>query len=148
MELGIDETAHLNVFAFPTQAQQYTDEIICLIKDNPNPVIFKISCLGQIPICDVDQEIVEFDRLLLGKSLTKTLTLTNNCALPIKWTLQTDEQNAEIFFAISKVKEILKPCKEELVDITFKADKQGKFSEKLTLLVSDNENENQVLQEQ
>ena len=42
MELEIDETKHLAVFAFPDQARLFKDEIVCLLKDNPNPTIFNI----------------------------------------------------------------------------------------------------------
>jgi len=42
MELKMDETKNLTVFAFPDQAKLYKDEIICLLKDNPNPVIFSV----------------------------------------------------------------------------------------------------------
>jgi hydrocephalus-inducing protein len=42
MELKIDETKNLTVYAFPDQAKLFKDEIICLIKDNPNPVIFSM----------------------------------------------------------------------------------------------------------
>jgi hydrocephalus-inducing protein len=42
MELKIDETKNLTVYAFPEQAKLYKDEIICLLKDNPNPVIFNV----------------------------------------------------------------------------------------------------------
>lgn len=42
MELDIDETKHLSVFAFPDQARLFKDEVVCLLKDNPNPTIFNI----------------------------------------------------------------------------------------------------------
>jgi len=42
MELEIDETKHLTVFSFPDQARLFKDEIVCLLKDNPNPTIFNI----------------------------------------------------------------------------------------------------------
>ena len=38
-KLKVDETLNLQVFAFPEEARLYKDEIICLIKDNPNPTI-------------------------------------------------------------------------------------------------------------
>ena len=75
MDLKVDETKHLTVFSFPDQAKLFKDEIICLLKDNPNPVIFSVQCLGAKPVVEVDQDVVEFDRLLLEKKLTKTLTL-------------------------------------------------------------------------
>lgn len=42
MELEVDETKQLTVFAFPEQARLYKDEIVCLLKDNPNPTVFSI----------------------------------------------------------------------------------------------------------
>ena len=40
--LGMDETLQLRVYAFPEQAQLYSDQLVVLIKDNPNPVILPI----------------------------------------------------------------------------------------------------------
>jgi len=42
MDLKIDETKHLTVYSFPDDARPYKDEVICLLKDNPNPVIFNV----------------------------------------------------------------------------------------------------------
>lgn len=42
MELKIDETKNLTVYGFPDQAKPYKDDVICLLKDNPNPVIFSV----------------------------------------------------------------------------------------------------------
>ena len=36
---------------------------------------------------EVDSDVVQFDRLLLEKQMTKTLKLTNTCAIPVKWKL-------------------------------------------------------------
>jgi hypothetical protein len=41
-KLKVDETLNLQVFAFPDEAKLYKDEIICLLKDNPNPTILSI----------------------------------------------------------------------------------------------------------
>jgi len=40
MVLETDETKNLTVFAFPDQAKLFKDEIVCLLKNNPNPAIF------------------------------------------------------------------------------------------------------------
>lgn len=138
MELAVDETKHLTVYAFPEKAQGYKDEIICLIKDNPNPILFSVGCLGSKPQVEVDQDVVEFDRLLLDKELTKTLTLKNTCAIPTKWKLSGVENLPEEF-NVSKTSGLLKPCKDEVIEITFKAQKEQKFEPKLTLEVEDTE---------
>lgn len=41
-KLKVDETLNLQVFAFPEEDKLYKDEIICLLKDNPNPTILQI----------------------------------------------------------------------------------------------------------
>ncbi len=118
--IKIDETKTLTVFAFPDKAQLFKDEVICLIKDNPNPVVFNVQCLGAKPVVEVDQEVVEFDRLLLEKSLTKTLTLKNVCAIPVKWRLTGIEELPEEI-EVLKSSGMLKPCKEEVIDVKFVA---------------------------
>ena len=138
MDLKVDETKHLTVYSFPHEAKPFKDEVVCLLKDNPNPVIFNVQCLGAKPVVEVDQDVVEFDRLLLDKKLTKTLTLKNVCSIPVKWKLSGVEGLPEEF-VVSKTSGMIKPCKEELVEITFSAKKEQKFSPKLTLEVEDTE---------
>lgn len=132
ISLDIDQTINLNVYAFPDEAKLYKDEVICLIKDNPNPAIFPIQCLGAKPIIKTDMEVVKFERALIGKQLTKTLTLTNACALPVKWNLSGVEGLPQEF-TVSKTNGTLKPCKDEAIDISFNSIKEQKFIEKLIL---------------
>lgn len=120
MTLEIDETKILTVFAFPDHAKLYKDEIVCLLKDNPNPTIFSIQVLGAEPVIEVDQEVVAFDRLLLGKTLKKTLTLKNVSAIPAIWKFNgVDSLPSE--FKVSHSSGTLKPCQEQMIDITFEA---------------------------
>lgn len=120
MTLEIDETKILTVFAFPDHAKLYKDEIVCLLKDNPNPTIFSIQVLGAEPVIEVDQEVVAFDRLLLGKTLKKTLTLKNVSAIPAIWKFNgVDSLPSE--FKVSNTSGTLKPCQEQMIDITFEA---------------------------
>jgi len=109
MELEVDETKHLTVFSFPDQARLFKDEIVCLLKDNPNPTIFNIQALGAEPVIEVDTETVSFDRLLLGKKLVKTLTLKNTSPIPANWKLQGIEALREEF-KVSHTSGTLKPC--------------------------------------
>ncbi len=54
MELKIDETKNLTVYGFPDAAKIFKDEVICLLRDNPNPVIFAVQCQGAKPMVEVD----------------------------------------------------------------------------------------------
>jgi hydrocephalus-inducing protein len=138
MELEVDESKELTVYAFPEQARLYKDEIVCLLKDNPNPTIFPLQALGAEPAVEVDQDVVAFDRLLLGKKLTKSLTLKNVCAIPANWKLSGVEAlPAE--FTVSHTSGTLAPYQEQVVEITFAAGVEDKFEPQLTLEVTDTE---------
>lgn len=107
-KLKVDETLNLQVFAFPEAAQLYKDEVICLIKDNPNPTILQIQCLGAQPIVNIDQEIVKFERALIGKQPKQEFVLTNACAIPVNWKLSGVE-TLPTEFGISKTSGLPKP---------------------------------------
>lgn len=74
----------------------------------------------------------------MDKKLTKTLTIKNTCTIPVKWKLSGTEALPEEF-EVSKNSGLIKPCKEEVVEITFSAKKEHKFLNKLVLEVEDNE---------
>lgn len=138
MELEIDETKMLTVYSFPDQAKIFKDEVLCLVKDNPNPTCFSIQAQGAEPVVSVDQDCVEFDRLLLGKKLTKTLTLKNVCSIPTKWKL-TGVEDLPAEFTVSHTNDILKPQQEQVIQITFEAKEENKFEPNISLEVEDTE---------
>jgi hydrocephalus-inducing protein len=75
---------------------------------------------------EVDQEVVAFDRLLLGKKLTKTLTLKNVCPIPTNWKLSgVDALPGE--FNVSATSGTLVPFQEQVLEITFEAREEDKF---------------------
>jgi hydrocephalus-inducing protein len=107
-----------------------------LIKDNPNAVVLPIQCLGAKPSVAVSHDTVMFERALLGKTLTKTLTLTNTCPLKVNWKLnKIDALPSE--FSVKPTSGTLLPFKEEGIDITFNSISQKKFLEQITLEVED-----------
>lgn len=70
--------------------------------------------------------------------MTKTLTLKNICAIPIKWKFSGVSELPEEF-TVSKTNGTIKPCKDEIVEITFLAKAEKKFNPKITLEVDDTE---------
>lgn len=57
----------LNVWAYPTAVGTFEDSIVCCIKENPEPAIFKLSCQGIRPELELDPRQLHFDRLLLHR---------------------------------------------------------------------------------
>lgn len=55
----------LNIWAYPKTPGFFEDVIVGCIKENPEPVVFKISCHGVRPELELDKRIIQFDRVLL-----------------------------------------------------------------------------------
>lgn len=70
--------------------------------------------------------------------MTKTLTLKNTSSIPIKWKL-TGVEGLPEEFEVSKTNGMIKPCKEEVVEISFTAKVEKKFLHKIILEVEDTE---------
>lgn len=138
MNLKVEETQNLTVWCFPQDNKVYTDKIVSLLKDNPNPAVFNVQCTGAKPVVKIDNPNVQFDRLLLNKPAKRTLKLTNDCQIPVKWELKSAEA-IPVEFKISKMDGVLKPCQDVDIEITFSSEKQDQFTHKLTLAVEDTE---------
>jgi len=83
---------------------------------------------------------VAFDRLLLGKKLTKTLTLKNVCPIPATWKLsEKDIEALPEEFKVSHTSGTLKPCQEQVIEIVFEAKEENSFEPNITLEVEDTE---------
>jgi hydrocephalus-inducing protein len=57
----------LRIFATPKETKHYEDNLICCIKENPEPVIFKFSCHGQKPELQLDKKEFLFKQVLLHR---------------------------------------------------------------------------------
>jgi hypothetical protein len=75
----------VNVAAFPKIATYFEDTFIISILDNPEPFLFKISCIGVKPELEIDRKTLAFDRLLLGRSDRKEFKLKNPTYMPVSW---------------------------------------------------------------
>ena len=82
--------------------------------------------------------MVAFDRLLLGKKLTKTLTLKNVCPIPANWKLSGVTELPEEF-KVSLSSGTLKPCQEQVIEIEFEAKDEKEFEPSISLEVEDTE---------
>lgn len=70
----------LTLWAYPKTPGFFEDAVVCCIRENPEPVIFKISCHGVRPELELDRRQLQFDRVLLHRfvrwiSLTATVAI-------------------------------------------------------------------------
>ncbi|KAM5296381.1 hydrocephalus-inducing protein homolog isoform 1-T2 [Glossophaga mutica] len=97
MILKPSEKQELTVWAYPTAVGVFEDSIVCCIKDNPEPAIFKLSCQGVRPELEVEPRQLHFDRLLLHRKESKVVLLRNVTALPVAWRITSLEHLGEDF---------------------------------------------------
>lgn len=124
------------MFAFPDEAKLYKDEVVILVKDNPNAHALPIQCLGAKPSVSVSHDTVVFERALLGNTREKKLTLTNTCPLKVNWRLLKVDTLPEEF-CVKPTAGTLNPFEEKNIDITFKSISQKKLIENIVLEVED-----------
>ncbi|CAG9578414.1 conserved hypothetical protein [Leishmania major strain Friedlin] len=76
--------------ATPEKVGDFTNTLLACIKDNPLPWRTEVTCTGARPTLTVngckDLE-VNFGRLVLNRSVTKSFSLVNEGPLPLQWRL-------------------------------------------------------------
>jgi hypothetical protein len=85
LHLEPDEAAFITVHAFPKDSKTYEDTIILATDGNPASYSCKVTCEGVVPTLEMESKTLQFDRVLLRRTDTKLLTLSNPCKLPVAW---------------------------------------------------------------
>lgn len=138
LSLGVnDPPKEIRIWALPDTPQKFKDDLIIMVKNNPSPVIIPVQCLGAKPSIDIiEGSPLKFTRILLKQTSKKQLKLKNNSPIPIKFKLTGIESLPEEF-SVDKKEGQLKPTEEVTIEVTFKAIKQQKFSQKIVLIAED-----------
>ncbi|NXA22511.1 HYDIN protein, partial [Ibidorhyncha struthersii] len=139
MRLKPNEKQELSLWAYPTSAGLVEDNLICCIKENPEPVVFRLCCQGVQVELGVSPKQVHFNKLLLHRRDSKTLVLENSTPLPMAWRLSGLE-NLGDDFSVSQDKGIVGPHTEFSVHLYFKATTALAIKKMIRLEVSDAEN--------
>ncbi|KAG8143780.1 hypothetical protein E2320_000954, partial [Naja naja] len=129
----------LTVWAYPTAAGVFEDSIVCCVKENPEPVTFRICCQGVRPEVELDRRQLHFEKLLLHRKETKSLYLKNVTPLPVAWRISGLE-NIGDDFCLSEDIGIIEPFTEHCLLVSFKATKALNLKKAIRLEVSDAEN--------
>ncbi|XP_056381388.1 hydrocephalus-inducing protein homolog isoform X2 [Hyla sarda] len=139
MCLKSNEKRELSIWAYPTAPGVFEDNIVCCIKENPEPVIFHVCCRGVRPELELDRKQVHFEKMLLHRKDTKTIFLRNSTFLPAAWRV-TGLENLGDDFSVSQDQGIVAPCSEYGLQLHFKAAKATNIKKFIRLEVSDVEN--------
>lgn len=55
------------IWAYPITPCQIEDSLVCCVKDNPEPAVFRLSCHGLRPELELDRKQLHFDKVLLHR---------------------------------------------------------------------------------
>ncbi|KAM6325117.1 LOW QUALITY PROTEIN: hydrocephalus-inducing protein homolog [Podargus strigoides] len=139
MRLQPNEKQELTVWAYPTSAGLIEDNLICCIDNNPEPVVFPLCCQGVRVELGVSPKQVQFGKVLLYRTASKTLVLQNSTPLPMAWRLSGLE-NLSKDFSVSANAGIVDPRTEFGVHLCFKATTPCTVKKMIQLAVSDADN--------
>eukprot|EP01064_Diplonema_japonicum_P013676 TRINITY_DN21214_c0_g1_i2.p1 TRINITY_DN21214_c0_g1~~TRINITY_DN21214_c0_g1_i2.p1 ORF type:complete len:4615 (+),score=1185.39 TRINITY_DN21214_c0_g1_i2:107-13846(+) len=94
MKLEPGDCQKIKVTASPEAAGTHDCMLVGLVKDNPVPVTFNLTCVGCLPEVDLsgcedtpEGKVIDFGKLLLESSQSEDLTITNSTPVPLKWEL-------------------------------------------------------------
>ncbi|KAM5208569.1 hydrocephalus-inducing protein homolog isoform 3-T4 [Hipposideros larvatus] len=139
MILKPNEKQMLNIWAYPTAVGVFEDSIVCCIKENPEPVIFNLSCQGIRPELELDPRQLHFDRLLLHRKETKVLLLRNVTNLPVAWRISSLEHLGDDF-TVSMVQGSIPARAEYSLQVHFQPSKPVNIKKAIRLEVLDVDN--------
>nr|XP_056718300.1 hydrocephalus-inducing protein homolog [Euleptes europaea] len=139
MTLKPNEQQKLTVWAYPTGSGIFEDSIVCCIKENPQPVTFRLCCQGVRPELELDRRQLHFEKLLLHRKEAKSLFFKNNTPLPVAWRISGLENMGEDF-SVSDDMGIVEAFSEYCLQVYFKASKVVNVRKAVRLEVSDAEN--------
>ncbi|XP_054026269.1 hydrocephalus-inducing protein homolog [Dryobates pubescens] len=145
MKLKAKEKQELSLWAYPTSAGLVEDSLICSIKDNPEPVVFRLCCQGVQVELGVSPKQLQFSRVLLHREQSRTLLLQNRCPLPLAWQLSGLEPLGQAF-SVSQRRGSVGPRSELALQLCFKATKALSVKKMICLEVSDAENLQGIVQ--
>ncbi|KAG8523663.1 Hydrocephalus-inducing protein, partial [Galemys pyrenaicus] len=139
MTLKPNEKQILNVWAYPTAVGVFEDSIVCCIKENPEPTLFKLSCQGIRPELELDPRQLHFDRLLLHRKESKAILLRNITPLPVAWRITSLEHLGDDF-TVSMMQGVILPKAEYSLQVHFQPSKPIIIKKAIRLEVLDADN--------
>nr|XP_032813560.1 hydrocephalus-inducing protein homolog isoform X3 [Petromyzon marinus] len=139
MTLQPKQEQTLTLWAYPTSPGCFEDVLVCCVHENPEPAMFRVRCHGMRPELELERKQLHFDKLLLHRKDTRTLTLKNNTLAPVAWHVSgLDSLGDE--FSLDADQGIVPPRSQHTLHAYFRALKPVNIKKMIRLEISDVEN--------
>ncbi|KAJ1499935.1 hypothetical protein HMI54_011248, partial [Coelomomyces lativittatus] len=76
-------TIFSNLSCWPKTQGRIEETIVICVKDNPEPIQFKVSGIGYKPELEMDKRNINFDKLLVGKADVREIRVRNPICVPL-----------------------------------------------------------------
>ncbi|KAJ3036631.1 hypothetical protein HDV00_002527 [Rhizophlyctis rosea] len=136
MDIPAGQTQTLSIWAYPRNHNHCEDAVVVCVKDNPEPYLFKISCIGVKPEVEIDKKVLIFDKMLLGRSEKREIRVKNNSLLPVAWRLAGVDNTGDEF-QISPTDGIIDSLGECTITGVYKSSKPSVFKRTIKMEISD-----------
>ena len=114
------ETKEVIVWAFPDQVEEFKDELICTLMDSPYPLVIPVSCRGEKPLVELQDDFLKFERIILNTSSSHFIVLKSKCTIRTHWSLVKSDKWPEEF-ELAEESGVLRPMEEKAIEVVFKA---------------------------
>ncbi|XP_078720178.1 hydrocephalus-inducing protein homolog isoform X2 [Lampetra fluviatilis] len=139
MTLQPKQEQTLTLWAYPTSPGCFEDVLVCCVHENPEPAMFRVRCHGVRPELELERKQLHFDKLLLHRKDTRTLTLKNNTLAPVAWHVSgLDSLGDE--FSLDADQGVVPPRSQHTLHAYFRALKPVNIKKMIRLEISDVEN--------
>lgn len=80
----------------------------------------KVSAIGKYPFITINQDCIDFEELLIGKSVTKEITITNSSPVPTSFKIESvSDDGKDTSIHLSQTQGSLLPHETEKIQVTF-----------------------------
>ncbi|CAF1106189.1 unnamed protein product [Rotaria sordida] len=87
MHLKSGESKTLKIMANPPREGHFEDSLVCCIKENPEPIVYKLCCDGCTPELQIEPTSFDFGQVLLYRKESRIIRLKNTKLIPVRWRL-------------------------------------------------------------
>ncbi|CAF3973374.1 unnamed protein product, partial [Rotaria sp. Silwood1] len=87
MHLKSGESKILKIMANPPREGHFEDSLVCCIKENPEPIVYKLCCDGCTPELQIEPTSFDFGQVLLYRKESRIIRLKNTKLIPVRWRL-------------------------------------------------------------
>lgn len=99
---------------------EFKDDLICTLVDSPYPLVIPVSCRGEKPRVELQEDFLKFERIILNTSSSHFIVLKSHSTIRTHWSLVKGDKWPEEF-TLAEEEGILRPMEEKSIEVVFKA---------------------------